>query len=105
MFRVHQKEAGVSRTGLMEILKTSIACQNQLKLFRQEAHGPVQLLMLDIRLSKLCTRSDTLFEEIIICSIFISVNIIIKFLWHELILDNHSYDQRFSKVNLHQPGL
>ena len=45
------------------------------------------------------------FNEIIICAIFISVNAIQKFLWQELILVIHGYDQRMSKVDLHLPGL
>ena len=41
------------------------------------------------------------FNEIIICTIFISVNAFKKFLSHELILVIHGYDQRMSKFDLH----
>ena len=54
---------------------------NQPKLFRQKVHGLVQLLMQNIQLSRLHIRSQALFNEIIICAIFISVNAIQKFLW------------------------
>ena len=46
-----------------------------------------------------------LFNEMMICTLFISVNTIHKFLRHELILVNHGYDQLMSKVDLHLPGL
>ena len=54
--------------------------------------------MQKIWLSRLHTRSQTLFNEIIICVIFISVNAFQKFLSHDLILVIHGYDQRLSKV-------
>ena len=46
-----------------------------------------------------------LFNEIVICAIFISVNAIQNLLSHELILIIHGYDQRVSKVDLSLPGL
>ena len=46
----------------------------------------VQLLMQNIWLSRLHTRSKALFYEMIICTIFISVNRIHTFLWREFIL-------------------
>ena len=57
--------------------------------------------MQKIWLLRLHTRSQTLFNEIIICVIFVSVNAFKKFLSHELILVIHGYDQRMSKVDLH----
>ena len=48
---------------------------------------------------------QTLFNGIIICAIFISVNAFQKFLSRELILVIHGYDQRMSKVDLHLSGL
>ena len=37
-------------------------------------------------------------------TIFVSVNTVHKFLWHERILVNYGYDQHMSKANLHLPG-
>ena len=82
-----------------------IPLQNKVKLFRQKVHGLVQLLMENIWLSRLHTRSQALFNEIIICAIFISVNAFLKFLSRELILVIHGYDQRMSKVDLHSSEL
>ena len=67
--------------------------------------GLVHLLMQNIYLSRLDTRSQALFNEIMICTIFIYVNAIQKLLSHEFILITHGYDQRVSKVDLHLPGL
>ena len=83
---------------------SSITHQNQPNLFRQKIHGLVQLLMQNTQLSRLHIRSQAFFNEII-CSIFISVNAIKKFLSHELILVIHGCDQHISKVDLHLPGL
>ena len=57
----------------------------------------MQLLMQITQLSKLHTWSQALFNEIIICAIFIFVNAIQKFLSHELTLVIHSYCQHMSK--------
>ena len=73
--------------------KLSVTHQNRPKLFRQKVHGLVQ----NTSLSRLHTRSHALFNEIIICGIFIFVNAIQKFLSHELILVIHGYYQRMSK--------
>ena len=51
------------------------------------------------------TLGQALFNQIIICAIFISVNAIQKLLLHELILIIHGYDQRVSKMDLRLPGL
>ena len=74
---------------------SSVTHQSQPKLFNQKVHGLVQLFNQKVRglvqlLSKLRTRSQALFNEIIICAIFISVNA--EFLSHELILVIHCYD-------------
>ena len=61
---------------------SSIIHQKQTKLFRQKVHGPVQLLIQNIQLSRLQTQSQALFNEIIICTIFISVNATQNFLLH-----------------------
>ena len=47
-----------------------------------------------VRLSKLHTRSQAIFNKLTICATFISANAIHRFLWHEFILVNDSYDQR-----------
>ena len=52
---------------------------NQPKLFRQKVHSLVQLLMQNMQVSRLHIRSQTLFNEIIICAIFVSVNSIQNF--------------------------
>ena len=49
---------------------STITHPNQPKLFRQQVHGLAQLLMQNIQLSRLHTRSQALFHEIIICAIF-----------------------------------
>ena len=83
---------------------STITHQNQSKLFRQNVHGLAHFLMQNILLSRLHTRSQALFNEIIICAIFISENAIQKLLLHELIVIIHGYDQRVSKVDLRVPG-
>ena len=44
------------------------------------------------------------FNEIIICALFISVNTIHKFLWHEHILANHGYHWQCQKLICIYPG-
>ena len=78
-------------------INSSVTHQNQPKLFRQKGHGLVQLLMQSIELSRLHARSQAPFNDIIIWSIFFSVNAIQKFLSHELIPVIHGYDQCMSK--------
>ena len=59
-------------------------------------------------LTKSCAEiiaSGASFNEIIIRTIFMSVNAIQNLLRQELILVIHGYDQRMSKVNLHFEGL
>ena len=79
---------------------STIIHQDRSKLFRQNVHGFVHLPMQNILLSRLHTRSQALFNEIIMCVIFISVKAIQKLLSYEHILIIHGYDQRVSKVNL-----
>ena len=69
----------------------SITHPNKRKLFRQQVHGLVQLLMQNTWLSRLRTRSRAHFNKIIICPIFISVNAIQKFLWQELEYSSHPW--------------
>ena len=45
-----------------------------------------------------------LFKDMIIFPKSISVNTTDKYLWHKTILDNHTYDQHFSKIDLHLWG-
>ena len=84
---------------------SSTTLQNRPEVFRQKVDGLVQMPIQKIQLPRLHTRFQSLFYDIIICAIFISVNTIPKFLCHEFILIDHGYDQRMSKVDLHLPGL